>query len=130
MSAQSSVYIDTRLVNFIYDLWCKNDRMPNFSTIEQVFDKKPIWAKIPVVHLVKQKYLQWNSGIDRRDTRNRLHHCLVCGLLVPAEGETVARCTGGLICSAQIKAAIKHFASRGARDIDGLGDKLIAQMVD
>ncbi|MDD5392437.1 MAG: NAD-dependent DNA ligase LigA [Thiothrix sp.] len=53
-------------------------------------------------------------------------HCPVCGSEVerPA-GEAVARCTGGLYCPAQVKEAIKHFASRKAMNIDGLGDKLV-----
>lgn len=46
------------------------------------------------------------------------------------EGEAVARCTGGLYCGAQLKEAIKHFAGRRAMDIDGLGDKLVDQLVD
>lgn len=58
-------------------------------------------------------------------------HCPVCGSPVEsAPGEAVARCSGGLICSAQRKQAIKHFASRKAMDIDGLGDKLVEQLVD
>jgi len=51
-------------------------------------------------------------------------------LIVRGVGETVVRCSGGLVCSAQRKQAIKHFASRKAMDIDGLGDKLVDQLVD
>ncbi|MCW8193545.1 NAD-dependent DNA ligase LigA [Proteobacteria bacterium 005FR1] len=57
--------------------------------------------------------------------------CPVCGSPVEAmPGEAVARCTGGLVCEAQRKEAIRHFASRRAMDIDGLGDKLVEQLVD
>lgn len=57
--------------------------------------------------------------------------CPVCQSAVKrAEGEAVARCTGGLFCGAQTKEAIKHFASRKAMDIDGLGDKLVDALVD
>ena len=57
--------------------------------------------------------------------------CPVCESPVETvTGETVARCTGGLICGAQRKEAIKHFASRKALDVDGLGDKLVEQLVD
>lgn len=58
-------------------------------------------------------------------------HCPVCGSPIETSpGETVARCSGGLICNAQRKEAIKHFASRQALDIEGLGDKLVEQLVD
>lgn len=58
-------------------------------------------------------------------------HCPVCGSLVKTEeGEAIARCSGGLYCSAQLKERIKHFASRKAMDIDGLGDKLVDQLFD
>ncbi|MCW8825237.1 MAG: NAD-dependent DNA ligase LigA, partial [Gammaproteobacteria bacterium] len=58
-------------------------------------------------------------------------HCPVCDAdVVRPEGESVARCSGGLSCPAQRKEAIKHFASRKAMDIEGLGDKLVEQLVD
>ncbi len=58
-------------------------------------------------------------------------HCPVCGSDIERiEGEAAARCTGGLICKAQRTEAIKHFASRKAMDIDGLGDRLVEQMVE
>jgi len=58
-------------------------------------------------------------------------HCPECGSHVEKSAEeAVARCTGGLVCGAQRKEAIKHFASRKAMDIDGLGDKLVEQLVD
>lgn len=57
--------------------------------------------------------------------------CPVCGSdVIRPEGEAAARCSGGLYCAAQRKEGIKHFASRRAMDINGLGDKLIDQLVE
>lgn len=57
--------------------------------------------------------------------------CPVCDSAIErVEGEAVARCTAGLFCAAQRKEAIKHFASRKALDIDGLGDKLVEILVE
>ncbi len=57
--------------------------------------------------------------------------CPVCqSTVVFADDGVIARCSGGLICAAQRKQSIKHFASRKAMDIDGLGDKIVDQLVD
>jgi DNA ligase (NAD+) len=58
-------------------------------------------------------------------------HCPVCGSrIVREEGESASRCSGGLYCPAQRKQALIHFASRRAMDIEGLGDRLIDDLVD
>ncbi|MFO1410083.1 MAG: NAD-dependent DNA ligase LigA [Steroidobacteraceae bacterium] len=58
-------------------------------------------------------------------------HCPVCGSdVVRAEGESAARCVGGFSCAAQRKEALRHFASRRALDIEGLGEKLVDRLVD
>jgi len=57
--------------------------------------------------------------------------CPVCGSdIVFDEGGVIARCSGGLFCQAQVRETIKHFASRRAMDIEGLGSKLVEQLVD
>ena len=59
------------------------------------------------------------------------HQCPVCGsVAVREQGEADYRCTGGLFCGAQRKEAILHFAHRRAVEVDGLGDKLVEQLVD
>ena len=73
--------------------------------------------------------------LDRRPSESQPfvmpENCPVCGSqILRPEGEAVARCMGGLYCRAQRKEAIRHFASRRALDIEGLGDKLVEQLVD
>jgi DNA ligase (NAD+) len=75
------------------------------------------------------------SLAERRETDLPLWEfpevCPVCGAAIEKiEGEAVARCTGGLFCPAQRKQSIRHYATRKALDIEGLGDKLVALLVD
>lgn len=68
---------------------------------------------------------------DQAQTFVMPDHCPVCGArALRLEGETVSRCSGGLYCPAQQKQAIIHFASRRAMNIEGLGVKLIEQLVE
>lgn len=71
--------------------------------------------------------------LDKRPANTEIFtlpvRCPVCDSEVEHE-ETIARCTGGLFCSAQRKQALQHFASRRAMDIEGLGEKLVEQLID
>ncbi|MFM7122650.1 MAG: NAD-dependent DNA ligase LigA, partial [Fluviibacter sp.] len=82
-----------------------------------------------------------SSLIDRRpvgDNGQPIHPLMKCPELCPEcgshielpPGEAVARCTGGLVCPAQRKQSLRHFASRRAIDIDGLGEKIVDQLVE
>ena len=78
-----------------------------------------------VVSIVESERPQQTEAIEMPSS------CPVCDSHVEkVEGEAVSRCTGGLVCAAQRKEAIKHFASRKALDVEGLGDKLVEQLVE
>ena len=81
---------------------------------------------IPEVMMVSQAGPREEGDYFRMPT-----HCPVCqSEVVREEGEAIARCSGGLYCAAQRKQALLHFAQRRALDIEGLGDKLVEQLVD
>jgi DNA ligase (NAD+) len=98
----------------------KDVRIGDFVVVRRAGDVIP--EVVSVVH-------------ERRPAKVREFHmpdrCPVCGSRIErAEGEAAARCTAGLYCPAQRKQSLLHFASRRAMDIEGLGDKLIDQLVD
>lgn len=71
------------------------------------------------------------GDLPRFDLLTSFPTCPVCGShVVRGEDEAVARCSGGLFCAAQRKQALLHFAGRRALDIEGLGDKVVDQLVD
>lgn len=75
--------------------------------------------------------VQLDQAHQQREKIRMPEHCPVCGSKVQKQADqAVYRCTGGLVCSAQRKEALRHFASRKALDIEGLGTKLIEQLVD
>ncbi|WP_269532014.1 NAD-dependent DNA ligase LigA [Chitinimonas sp. BJYL2] len=92
-----------------------------------------------IVGIVAERRPMVEEAVDLVETRTVPQYkpfemptaCPVCGSHVAREeGEAAYRCTGGLVCSAQRKQALLHFAGRRAMDIEGLGDKLVDQMVD
>jgi len=84
------------------------EKRPMQATVGDLFSRQPIHPPISVPEVCPE----CASAVEKPD------------------GEAVARCTGGLYCPAQRKQALLHFASRRALDIEGLGDKLVDQLVD
>jgi len=84
-----------------------------------------------VVRVIEERRPQSADGTPLHPPYQLPIHCPDCGSAVEREeGEVVARCTGGLVCPAQRKQALIHFASRRAIDIDGLGERLIDGLVE
>lgn len=104
----------------IDEVWHKDVRIGDTVIVRRAGDVIP-----EVVGVIKER--------RPRDAKKIMlpKHCPVCGAdVVKTEAEVAARCSGGLYCAAQRKESIKHFASRAAIDVDGLGDKLVEQLVD
>ena len=96
----------------------KDIRIGDMVRVERAGDVIPAIAeRIPVPNEV------------RSDPFHMPQHCPICGSAVAREGAYVY-CTGQAACPAQLKGAIEHFASKAALDIDGLGKKTVAQLVD
>jgi DNA ligase (NAD+) len=95
-------------------------RLQDFVVLRRAGDVIP-----QVLSIVKNKRPQKTKAIVLPS------HCPICSAeVIKPEGEAVARCTGGLYCQAQLKERIRHFASRKAMNVEGLGKKLIDTFVD
>ncbi len=102
---------------------------------EDEIRRKDIWKGDTVVVRRAGDVIPEVARVSKKGDRDRPFKmpvkCPVCGSAVErSEDEAVARCTGGLICPAQRKQALLHFASRRAMDIEGLGDKLVDRLVE
>jgi len=99
--------------------------------------RKDVWRRDVVIVRRAGDVIPEVVGVSRagpREAADRFEmpaRCPECGSdVMRLEGEAATRCTGGLFCPAQRKGALLHFASRRAMDIEGLGDKLVDQLVD
>ncbi|HET7765521.1 MAG TPA: NAD-dependent DNA ligase LigA [Burkholderiales bacterium] len=99
--------------------------------------RKDVWRRDVVVVRRAGDVIPEVVGVSKhgpRESADRFEmpsRCPVCGSeVVRLEGEAATRCTGGLFCAAQRKGALLHFASRRAMDIEGVGEKLVDQLVD
>lgn len=108
------------------------------ATLHNADEIKRLGVKIGDIVIVRRAgdVIPQVSGVvtEKRDGRERdivfPTHCPACGSLIEkVEGEAVARCTGGLFCSAQMIESIIHFVSRDAMDIEGFGDRIVEQLV-
>jgi DNA ligase (NAD+) len=104
---------------------------------EDEIRRKDIWRRDTVVVRRAGDVIPEVARVEKQGPREKADYfvmpskCPECGsAVVRLEDEAVARCSGGLICPAQRKQALRHFASRRAMDIEGLGEKLVDQLVD
>ncbi len=118
---------------FVGGVTVSNATLHNFDEIARldarVGDKVTVRRAGDVIPQVVSVLLECRSAASQALTPPE--QCPVCSSPLEREAEeAVLRCTGGIACSAQRREAIKHFASRRAMDIDGLGDKLVDQLID
>ena len=118
---------------FVGGVTVSNATLHNIDEIERkdvrVGDTIIVRRAGDVIPEVVRVVLERRSGRPRRV--NLPEKCPVCGSdVVRPEGQAVARCSGGLICPAQRKEKLRHFASRRAMDIEGLGAKMVEQLVE
>jgi len=104
---------------------------------EDEIRRKDVWRRDTVVVRRAGDVIPEVARVEKKGPREKSDwftmpsECPECGsAVVRLEGEAVARCTGGLICPAQRKQSLLHFAQRRAMDIEGLGDRLVDQLVD
>ena len=102
---------------------------------EDEIRRKDIWKGDTVVVRRAGDVIPEVARVSKHGPRDRPFtmpsKCPVCGSAIErSEDEAVARCTGGLFCGAQRRQSLLHFASRRAMDIEGLGDRIVEQLVD
>jgi len=84
-----------------------------------------------ILNVVLERRPEWPENPQKLPRVELPSTCPVCNSkVIQEEGEAIARCTGGFTCRAQRQESIRHFASRRALDIEGLGDKLVEQLVE
>ncbi len=118
------VTVTNATLHNLFEVRKKDVRVGDMVVVRRAGDVIPevVGRVLPAEHLARNPYVP-NFHMPRQ--------CPICGSDVVREpGEANHRCTGGLFCSAQRKQAILHFAQRRAVEVDGLGDKLVDQLVD
>ena len=114
------VTVSNATLHNLEEIWRKDIRVGDTVIVRRAGDVIPYVASVV---------------LDRRPIHTTPiilpEHCPVCGAeVIKPESEVTARCTGGLFCQAQLKETVKHFASRLALDINGLGDKWAEQLIE